>query len=278
MNPLTSKFLGFRHLLQQVYTLVRPYGRRRLVKVFLISLAQALAQVVSVAAVFPFLALVADPTQFEQSRAGQILGELLPEISQQQTLILTGVFMILALFVANGVSLYGEFYRARFTWGFAHWLRMRLLNRMSSKPYGWFLQQNSSILIKKATQDIMQFITGVLSPMIDSVTRLLIMSLILAVILAAEPRIALLLATVLGITYVLIFFWLGKFRDYLSGTLKVHWRGVYQKSGQLLTGIKPIKVHGVEKYFLNQIEVHSKAQSRLQAWVPVIGSGNKYII
>ena len=278
MSYITSKFLGFRHLLQQVYTLVRPYGRRRLVKVFLVSLTQALAQVVSVAAVFPFLSLAADPMQFEQSKAGQLIGMLLPGISQQQALMTTGIFLILALFMANGVSLYGEFYRAKFTWGYAHWLRMRMLSHMSSKPYGWFIQQNSSILIKKVTQDILQFVNGVLSPIIDALTRLLIMSLILGAIMVAEPQIALNLAAVLGITYVLIFTWLGKFRDYLSDTLKVHWRGVYQKSGQLLTGIKPVKVHGVEKNFLSQIEVHSKAQSQLQAWMPVIGSGPRYLI
>ena len=47
---------GITNLLKQVYTLVHPYGRRRLVKVFLVSLLQALSQVISVAAVFPFLA------------------------------------------------------------------------------------------------------------------------------------------------------------------------------------------------------------------------------
>lgn len=136
-------------ILRQVYSLVRPYGRRRLVKVFTVSLLQALSQVVSVAAVFPFLSLVADPGLFDNSYAGQWFGSHFHAMNHDQLLLVTGITMIAALFVANGFSLYSEFYRARFTWGFAHWLRMRMLHQMNSKSYAWYLQQNSSILIKK---------------------------------------------------------------------------------------------------------------------------------
>lgn len=274
----SSKFTGITNLLRQIYTLVRPYGRRRLAKVFLISLLQAFAQVISIAAIFPFLALAADPSQFDQSRVGQWVGSLLPGMSHEQLLITAGIALIVALFAANGASLFGEFYRARFTWGFAHWLRMRMLHRMSSRPYGWFLQQNSSILIKKANQDIMQFINGVLSPIIDGSSRLLITVLLLATIVVAEPKIAFLFGLVLGITYLLIFVWLGRFRVYLSNTLKICWREMFRHVGQFLSGIKPVKVHGVAPEFLRRVEEHSWKQSRLQAWMPVIGNGPRYIV
>ncbi len=117
--------------------------------VFLISLLQAFSQIISVAAVFPFLALAAEPDKFDQSGVGRWLLFLLPGKSYEQLLAVTGFGLIAAFFFGNGASMYGEFYRARFTWGFAHWLRMRMLDRMNARPYSWFLRQNSSVLIKK---------------------------------------------------------------------------------------------------------------------------------
>jgi len=223
----TSKFSGFTIILRQVYILVRPYGRRRLVKVFTVSLLQALSQVVSVATVFPFLSLVAEPGKFSDSYAGQWFGAQFPTMNHDQLLLVTGIAVIATLFVANGFSLYGEFYRARFTWGFAHWLRMRMLHQMNSKSYAWYLQQNSSILIKKTTRDVMQFVNGILGPIVDGTSRLLITVLLLSTILIVETKIALSIALILGAMYLFIFVLLNKFRTNLSASLKVHWRGVF---------------------------------------------------
>ena len=277
-SPLRTKISGGIHLLQQVYTLVRPYGRRRLVKVFLVSLLQAVSQVFSVAAVFPFLALAAEPNRLNNSRPGQWLLLIMPGKSYEQLLIITGIVLIAALFFANAANMYGEFYRSRFTWGFAHWLRMRMLKRMHSRSYSWFMQQNSSLLIKKVTQDIFQFIDGILGPIIDGTSRLLVALFLLASIFTAEPVITCWLALALTGTYLFVFTVLYRFRANLSDSLKKHWRGVFHHSGQLISGFKPIRVHGVHDYFLNQITRHSHQQAVQQAWMPVIGNGPRYFI
>ena len=243
-----------------------------------VSFLQAVSQVVSVAAIFPFLALAADPAQFETSRVGQWLMNIFPNMGNQQLLVISGVALVVALFVANAFNLFSEVYRTRFTWGFAHWLRMRMLHRINDRPYGWFLQQNTSILIKKATQDIVQFVNGILSPIIDGTSRLMITVLLLITIIIAEPEIALSVALALGLTYLVIFIFLAKFRRYLSDSLKIHWRGVFQQVGQFLSGIKTVKVHGVDATFLERINEHSRNQSELQAWMPIVGNGPRYLI
>ena len=115
-HSITGKISGGIYLLQQVYILLRPYGRRRLAKVFLVSLLQAVSQFVSVAAVFPFLAIATDPTRFSQSRSGQWVMLLLPVTNQEQLFFFSGIGLIAVLFFANGISMYSEFYRERFTW------------------------------------------------------------------------------------------------------------------------------------------------------------------
>jgi hypothetical protein len=42
-----------------------------------------------------------------------------------------------------------EYARTRYADSFGHWLRVRLLRRMASQPYGYFPQRNSGDLLKK---------------------------------------------------------------------------------------------------------------------------------
>ena len=52
------------------------------------------------------------------------------------------------------MNLLAEYARTRYTQNFGHWLRVRLLRRMASQPYTYFLQRNSGDLLKKIIGDV----------------------------------------------------------------------------------------------------------------------------
>ena len=93
-----TKLNNFISLMRKVFFLAIPYGRRRLLFVFLVILAQGLIQVVGVTSIFPFLAVASDPTAFRNSGIGEKLLGYLPQISDHQLLILVGLFALGMLF------------------------------------------------------------------------------------------------------------------------------------------------------------------------------------
>lgn len=263
---------------QKIYSLISPYGLKSLFAVFAVSFLQALTQFISVAAIFPFLSLVANPQIISESHLGTIVTDLLPGWGYQEILIATGVALIVALFAANAVSLFGEYYRARFTWRFTHWLRMQMLSQISARAYSWFAQQNSAILIKKISQDINQFSGSVLSPLIDSTARLLTSLFLLIGMLWIEPLLVSITAAILLLVYVVSFFGLTTVRKKISEQLKTAWRGVFKHATQYFTGIKVIRTNNAERFFKQEIENHSQKQSQLQKWLPVIANAPRYLI
>src|SRR5207249_12131249 len=110
-----------------------------------------------------------------------------------------------ALLLSNAVNLLSEYARTRYTQNFAHWLRVRLLRRMASQPYTYFLQRNSGDLLKKIMGDVTNYAGGVLLPLLDTVARVLTAALLLATLFLVQPMIALSAAIVLGAYYVIIF-------------------------------------------------------------------------
>ncbi len=265
-------------LVRKVYILARPYGRKKLAVVTAFSFAQGLFQVLGVTSVFPFLALAADPSRLRDSELGRRFLAALPEMDDSRLLLVAGIFAIVMLLLANGVNLLAEFIRTRYANHFGHWLRVRLLRKIATRPYTDFLQENSSILFKKVIGDVVNYTSGVLLPLLDSIARLATIILLVATLFLVHPQIAVGATLGLGLFYLALFRGLGKWRHRMSEGLKDSFRGTYVEAQQLLSGIKPVKVHRAEEIFLERFAAHSERNARLQAWTSVITNGPRYLI
>ena len=265
-------------LIRRVLYLARPYGRTKLAFVFLLSLAQALFQVVGITSIFPFLAIAADPERIRRSHFGTRFLELFPPMENRQLLLVAGVIAIAGLLASNAVNLLAEYARTRYAQNFAHWLRVRLLRRMASQPYTYFLQRNSGDLLKKILGDVTNYTTGVLLPLLDTVARVLTAVLLLVTLFLVQPVIALSAAILLGGFYVITFRLLTRKRREVDENLKTSVGGLYREAQQMLGGIKPVKVHRAEEHFLARFARHSAVIAKMNARVPIFANSARYLV
>ncbi len=265
-------------LIRRVLFLARPYGRTKLGLVFLLSLAQAVFQVIGITSIFPFLAIAADPERIRRSHFGTRFLELFPPMENRELLLVAGVIAIAALLASNVVNLVAEYARTRYAQDFGHWLRVRLLRRMASQPYTYFLQRNSGDLLKKVVADVMNYSSGVLLPLLDSFARGLTAVLLLATLFLVQPVIALSAAIVLGAFYVVIFRLLARKRREANENLRTSVGGSYREAQQMLGGIKPVKVHHAEEHFLSRFAKHSAVVAQMYAQLPVFANSARYLV
>ncbi len=265
-------------LARKIYELARPYGRRKLVLVFIVIFLQSVFQVIGVGSIFPFLALASDPVQLRDSAIGIRVMGWMPEMSDRVMLILTGLFAIAMLLLANGLQLLGEVARVRYSEGLGHWLRLRLLSRMASNPYSYFLKRNTGEMLKKAVTDVPYMIQGVLLPALDVMSRLLTIFLLLATLLVVDPVIASAAALFLGGFYIVVFGLLRNRYEKLSSRMVIADRGAMREAQQFLGGIKPVKVHQCEDSFLARYSRHSADQAALRKWMPVYQNTPRYLV
>jgi ABC-type multidrug transport system fused ATPase/permease subunit len=257
------------NLLRRVLFLARPYGRAKLAGVFSLSLAQAVFQVIGVTSIFPFLAIAADPERIRRSHFGTLFLSLFPPMGNLQLLITTGVIAIVGVLFSNAINLLAEYARSRYAQNFAHWLRVRLLRRMASQPYTYFLQRNTGDLLKKILGDVTNYTVGVFLPLLDTVTRVLIAMLLLTTLFLVQPVIALSAAIGLGGFYGITFRLLARQRREVDENLRTHYAGFYREAHQMLGGIKPVKVHRAEEHFLARFAGHSAIIAKMTARVSI---------
>ncbi len=265
-------------LIRRVLFLARPYGRAKLAGVFSLSFAQALFQVIGVTSIFPFLALAADPDRIRRSHFGTRFLGMFPPMENRQLLLAAGVIAIAGLLVSNAMNLLAEYARTRYAQNFAHWLRVRLLRRMASQPYTYFLQRNSGDLLKKIIGDVTNYTTGVLLPLLDTVARVLTAVLLLVTLFLVQPVIAVSAAVVLGGFYVITFRVLTRKRREVDENLRVSVGALFREAQQMLGGIKPVKVHRAEEHFLSRFAKHSAVLAKMSARLPVLGNSARYLV
>jgi ATP-binding cassette, subfamily B, bacterial PglK len=265
-------------LIRRVLFLARPYGRGKLAGVFSLSLAQALFQVIGITSIFPFLAIAADPERIRRSHFGTRFLSLFPPMENRQLLLVAGIVAIVALLLSNTVNLLSEYGRTRYAQDFAHWLRVRLLRRMTSQPYTYFLQRNSGDLLKKVMGDVTNYAGGVLLPLLDTVARSLTAVLLLVTLFLVQPVIALSATIVLGGYYIIIFRLLARKRREIDEGLKRSVAGAYREAQQMLGGIKPVKVHRAEEHFLRRFSCHSVVLAEMYARLPIFANSARYFV
>ncbi|MBL8235822.1 MAG: ABC transporter ATP-binding protein [Bryobacterales bacterium] len=246
--------------------------------VFLWVLAQGTVQVIGVTSIFPFLTVAAEPDRMRESQVGKWILSALPPMDDHRLLLVSGITAIALLFISNALNLWSEVARVRYGHQFGHWLRMRLIRRITSQPYSFFLHHNSSVLLKKVTSDVYQYVNGVLLPLLDSGARLLTVALLLSLVCIVNPEVAFYAGTSLGFFYVGLFLYLNRRLRATSSGMNNAQRASWHEAGQLLSGIKPVKVHRAEEHFISRFSKHSAVQANLLSWVPVYANGPRYLV
>jgi ATP-binding cassette, subfamily B, bacterial PglK len=262
----------------KLYSLAAPYSRKKPLFVLAITLLQGVFQVVGVTSIFPFLAVASDPSQFRNSHYGELLLSLLPKMTDAALLITAGIFSISMLVAANAVSLAGDYVRASYGQGFAHWLRLRLLSQIVSQPWSYFLRSNTGILLKKANSDVMSMTMGVLFPLLEGFARLVTLVFLAATLIIVDPLIACAAFLLISLYYASVFSFLKSRYSKASGEQKNAYRGVMKEAQQLLGGIKPIKVQNVEASFVDRYATHSKTLATVNTRLPIYYHAPKYIL
>jgi ATP-binding cassette subfamily C protein len=270
-------FKSFFSLLIRCYRLALPYGRFKLFAVMSLILFNGILQLIGVTSIFPFFALAADPDRIRNSKFGSWLLSFLPAMDANHLLAAAGIFAILMLVFASIGSMLSEVLRIRYAYGFSQWLRGRLMRSYASKPYGFFLQINSSELNRKIF-DIQQFTSSILLPVGEIITRIVLIALLVGMVFFVQPVIAIGAVVLLGGFYLAAFLWMRPRTRIAGNMIQLNQAGFWKNTNQFLQGIKTVMVHSKSSYFIEQALKYSDKVGFYQSQIPIYSNGPRYLI
>ena len=232
--------------------------------------ANAVVQVIGIASVMPFLALIANPGIVQEQPLLRLTYETLGFTSSTAFLVFAGLVVLFALIASNAFAALTHYLMLRFAWDMNHALAVRMLRTYLAKPYAYFLGQNSAALSKNILGEVRRAVEGVMISGINLVARAVVAVAVLAFLLVVDPWLAIGTFVVLGAAYGGFFLRVRRGLARAGERRVIADRDRYATAAEALTGVKEIKVLGMEAPFLERFERPSRAFARYEVRHEVI--------
>ncbi|MFA6031737.1 MAG: ABC transporter ATP-binding protein [Myxococcota bacterium] len=176
--------------LRELFSHVTPRRRRQLGPVLLLMLAGAVAEVVSLGAILPFLAVVAKPQDAAASGKLRPLLEAFSINTPMEVVIAAAAVFALSAVVAAAVRLLLVWVSQKFVFGIAQELSVAVYSRTLHQPYAYHTAHNSNETLA-AISKAQMLTTGLLVPLMQAVSAAVIALFILVGLLFVDAFVAL---------------------------------------------------------------------------------------
>jgi len=264
--------------LRLLHEIATPGERRRFALLIAALAVAALLETASVAAVFPFVAAVANPEVVDQSSPGRLLLDLLDMESGPGAIVPLGLVTLALVLLSAAVSAATNWYLFRFMYGWLHSLSSRLLLQYLRQSYAFFLGRNTSELAKNIIQEVDIAVTGSVTPTIMAIARGLVALGLVSLLLVLEPVIAVGGMVVIGVAYTLIYL-ASKGRQAQLGQRRLELNDQrHQQATEAFGGIKAVKMFGQEQSFLARYDEIAAGYARATGSQQIVSALPKNIV
>src|SRR5690625_5107151 len=238
----------------------------------------AVLEVVNVSAIAPFLALASDPSMIEDNAILSFLYDFFAFTSVNRFLVAVGIGVFTLMLLSNAWSALTTWAQLRLVWSLNHQLSVRLLDRYLRRPYSYFLSRNTADLSKNLLSEVQQVTGQMIQPVILALGKVVVALGIIAVLIAVNPWLAVLVTVVVGGSYGLIYTFTRKRLNAIGrDRLKAN-EERFTVASEAFGGIKEVKVLNAEATFLRRFHNPSYRFSRHQATRQTISAVPRYAI
>ncbi|MDP2258244.1 MAG: ABC transporter ATP-binding protein [Caulobacter sp.] len=258
--------------------LLTPAERRRALVLLLLVIAMAMLDVIGMASVMPFLAVMANPDMVTENRVLGDVYERLGFSSTDRFLFFLGAASFTLLVLAAVVRIVGHYTVNRYTQMRTHSIGVRLLDTYLRRPYAFYLNRHTGDLAKGLLSEVNQLVSQVYQPLSQVIAQTITLAALLSLLFVVDPMVALIMIGVLGGSYSLVYLTI---RTYLGRVglerVKAN-RARFQVVSEALGGIKPLKLTGRERTYIDRFSAASSTMARHQSMNATLSLAPKFVI
>tara|TARA_A100001015_G_scaffold319434_1_gene442292 strand:+ start:15520 stop:17346 length:1827 start_codon:yes stop_codon:yes gene_type:complete len=241
--------------IKKIFFLLQPNEKKKLFILLIFNIILAFLDMIGVASIMPFMAVLSDPGIIETNSLIKNLYLALGTYgveTAQHFLIILGITVFMLLILSLSFKALTTYLQLRFALNCQLNLAKHLTKHYLSQTYSWFLNRNSSDLGKTILSESSSIINGGIVPLLNLTTQATLTLALIILLIIATPKIALTTVIILGVVYSLV---------YISVRKKIIYSGLQRfKTNQLrfkvlseaFGAIKQIKVSGLEDIYMKR--------------------------
>ena len=246
--------------------------------ILLMAMLVSLLEIVGIASMMPFFALIGNPQSISSNGILSFLYASFGFETYSSFIMFIGLAVIGVIAFSNLVKGISAHYTNLFTGSLRHSLQSRLLKSYVNQPYKYFLEKNTSELNKIIWSDI-EFVIGYgVTPLLQMFSNIVL--LFLAIILISLVQFKIAVSLMLLVSSFALIFWL-YVRNGSKNTAERRGEAAkhsYIVLNEVLGGIKDVKVYQMENRFIEKFNENNKIYADLWAKSTTVAQLPKFVL
>jgi ABC-type multidrug transport system fused ATPase/permease subunit len=262
--------------LLRLYRFLSPARRRNFLAVLALMLAGALAELVAIASVVPFLSLLAGG-ELPPLRLLTGLFEAAGADTRGEQLVAASLLFMAAALLAGAIRLQLAWSTQNFVLTLGHELAVEIQRRTLAQPYSYHVARNSSEII--ASLEKVQVLTsGVLLQLMRAVTAAFIALFIIAALIRIDPFTAAVAALAFGAIYGLVSLFTRRRLARNSTDMASAYQQRVQIIQESLGGIRDVIIDDSQAVYLDEFRRTDLRLTQARAMTAFIGTAPRFVI
>ena len=255
---------------------------RRLAGVLLVLIIiMALLEMIGVASIMPFIAVLTNPSLVETNFA---LNKMFQASSMfgvednQQFLFALGILVFILLVVSVTFKALNTYAQIRFVQMLQHNISKRLMERYLNQSYSWFLSRNSADFSKTILSETGIVIGNGVSALINLVAKGMVSIALLTLLILANPKIALIVGASLSISYLVIY---KSTSNYIKRIGEKRFKKellLFKSISEAFGAVKEIKMGGLEQIYIKRFSDPARTIAKNLASSSVVQQLPRFIL
>jgi ABC-type multidrug transport system fused ATPase/permease subunit len=260
-------------MLKKLLALLTPPERKRAGWLMAMILVMAGLDMLGVASILPFMAVLANPELVETNallNAAFTASSILGIHTTQQFLFALGVLVFVLLVTSLAFKALTTYAQTRFALMREYSIGKRLVEGYLHQPYSWFLSRHSADLGKTILSEVSSVIHNGMMPLMTLMAQSAVTLTLLLLLIIVDPLLALSVGVVLGLAYGAIFVvmsgWLKRLGQARVKANQARFTAVSEAFG----AAKEVKVGGLEQAYIQRFATPANTYARSEASARVI--------
>ena len=267
--------------LKKILDFLTPVEKKQAFLLLILILCMALLDVIGIASVLPFIAVLSNPELIETNAALNYLyqaSSILGVGSNKQFMLALGVAVFLLLIISLILRSFVAYAQVRYALMREYSIGARLIKGYLHEHYGWFLNRNSADLHKVILSGVSEIIHETIIPGINLIVHSVVTLTVLTLLFVVNYKLALAVLLIFAVSYGSIFFFMKNILFKMGSDRLQANEDRFIAVNEAFGAIKEVKVGRLEKVFVDRFSKPALIYASRQSMAVAIAAVPRYFI
>jgi len=266
---------------KKILNIFTLHEKKRFYLLLILTLCSSFIDVLGVASILPFVALLSDPEIILTNPTLRYFYNILNNFgvnSVQQFVIAFGIIVFFLFLSSITIRILSQYAQIRFALMREYAFGKRLVENYLHQPYSWFLKQNSADFGKTILSEVNQVVYETLLPLINLIAQSILSFVLIVMLIFIDFQLAFFVTLVFSTSYLTIFYLMKNFLSRIGVDRLQANKNRFITINEAFASIKEVKVGIYEKNYIERFSKPAKIFANCQAQSTLIAQLPRHFI